>query len=196
MADGLGKEEQEALFFLTDAAHKMSRRIEDLEQMTSISRSDLHIQPIPLQTTVESIRYELNARVEAAQAQLEVGILPETLRADRKLFECALRAVLHNALESGVSGRPLTIKVSAQTDDQWISISVSDNGCGIPAGSHQRIFRPFYRLSENNDGSGMGLSMCVRAMERHGCRVSVDSREGEGSRFTLHFPQREPGMYE
>lgn len=196
MAQGLSKEEQEALFFLTDAAHKMNRRIEDLEQMASISRSDLHIQAISLQTVVEGIRYELSSRLEAVKAQLEIGVLPPVLRADRKLFECALRAVLHNALESAVSGRPLQIKVFAETDEHWCRISVSDNGCGIPAGSHQRIFRPFYRLSDNTDGSGMGLSMCVRAMERHGGRVSVDSSEGEGSRFTLHFPQREAGMYE
>lgn len=196
MAQGLSKDEQDALFFLTDAAHKMNRRIEDLEQMASISRSDLHIQAISLQTTVEGIRYELSSRLEAVKAQLEIGVLPPVLRADRKLFECALRAVLHNALESAVLGRPLQIKVFAETDEHWCRISISDNGCGIPAGIHQRIFRPFYRLSDTKDGSGMGLSMCVRAMERHGGRVSVDSNEGEGSRFTLHFPQREAGMYE
>lgn len=195
LASGLGKEEHEALFYLTDSAHKMSRRIEDLEQMTSISRSDLHIRPIPLQAAVESLRYELNAALEAVKAQFEIGSLPDTLMADRKLFEYALRAVLNNALESAAPGRPLHIKVSSEVDEHWLRITVSDNGCGIPAGSLQRIFRPFYRLSDNHDGSGMGLSMCARAMERHGGRVSVDSSENSGSRFTLHFPQREQGMY-
>lgn len=195
LGDSLGNEEQEALYYLTDSAHKMNRRIEDLERMAAISRSDLQIQSLSLQAMVESVRHELSSALEMAGGQLVVNTLPQSLMADRKLFEHALKAVMQNAIESAVADRPLKIEIFSESDEQWLRIIVTDNGCGIPADSLQSVFRPFYRLSKNSDGSGMGLSVCVKAMERHGGRVSVESKENQGSRFTLHFPQREQGMY-
>lgn len=195
LGDSLGAKEQEALYYLTDSAHKMNRRIEDLERMAAISRSDLQIQSLSLQTLVEGVRHELGPALEPARGQLVVRTLSDSLIADRKLFEYALKAVLQNAIESAVPERPLQIEIYSESDEQWLRIIVSDNGCGIPADSLQSIFRPFYRLSKNSDGSGMGLTICVKAMERHGGRVSVESKENQGSRFTLHFPQREQSMY-
>ena len=72
-----------------------------------------------------------------------------------------------------------------------VQIEVADEGLGIPASETQRIFEKFYRIgrseTQGRRGSGVGLALVKHITEAHGGRVSVDSRPGEGSRFTLHL---------
>lgn len=109
---------------------------------------------------------------------------------DRGAIVDAIVNLLANAYKYG--GDPRTIEVSAQSDDKMARIGVKDNGQGIPHREHKRIFLKFYRvddkLTRRQDGSGLGLSIVQHHLRAHRGKVEVESKEGEGSRFTIALP--------
>jgi signal transduction histidine kinase len=82
--------------------------------------------------------------------------------------------------------------VTARRVGGEVSIEVADEGIGIAPREHERIFEKFYRIgrseTQGRRGSGVGLALVKHIVEAHGGRVTVDSRPGEGSRFTIHLP--------
>jgi two-component system, OmpR family, phosphate regulon sensor histidine kinase PhoR len=123
---------------------------------------------------------------------LDVALPPETLivRADRGAVSDALFNLLTNAFKYG--GDPPKISVRVQADAHEAQIIVKDNGAGIPASEHKRIFQKFYRfddrLSREREGSGLGLAIVKHVMKAHRGRVELDSTEGQGSAFALVLP--------
>ncbi len=116
--------------------------------------------------------------------------LPHVL-ADRHAMVDALVNLLSNAHKYG--GTPPVVRLRAHSAPGGdVCIEVSDNGPGIPRGEHRRIFDKFYRiddrLSRRRQGSGLGLAIVKHVVLAHGGRVQVDSREGQGSRFTILLP--------
>jgi signal transduction histidine kinase len=83
------------------------------------------------------------------------------------------------------------IAVTVKNNEFYITVSISDNGTGIPPEKLPLIFEPFYRCAEKNEkhsGSGLGLTFCKKIMESHNGVINVSSREGEGTTFVLTFP--------
>jgi signal transduction histidine kinase len=112
--------------------------------------------------------------------------------------EVQLTQLLQNLIANAVKFRgdaPPVVRVTAQPNEgEWI-FSVQDNGIGIPPEQQDRIFRLFQRLHTQRErpGTGIGLAMCRRIVERHGGRIWIESRSGEGStfRFSLPMPREE-----
>jgi signal transduction histidine kinase len=102
----------------------------------------------------------------------------------------ALANLLDNAIK--YSGDTKAIAVEAVVADGRLALTVADQGIGIPAAEHARIFEKFYRVgrseTQGRRGSGVGLALVRHVAEAHGGRVTVESRPGEGSRFTLWLP--------
>ncbi len=115
--------------------------------------------------------------------------LPE-LNLDANAIDRALSNLLDNAVKYSNGGDRIDISVEA--DDANVRISIRDRGIGIPRDEQQRIFERFHRVStglvHDVRGSGLGLSLVQHIMKAHGGRVTVDSKPGEGSTFTLHLP--------
>jgi signal transduction histidine kinase len=90
------------------------------------------------------------------------------------------------------SGDRRRLAVTARADGNRVAVDIADDGIGIPAGEAERIFEKFYRIgrseTQGSRGSGVGLALVKHIAEAHGGRVSVESRPGEGSRFTLYLP--------
>jgi two-component system sensor histidine kinase SenX3 len=99
-----------------------------------------------------------------------------------------------NLVENGVkySDPGAAVEVIARTDGAWVDIDVRDHGIGIPTPDLDRIFERFYRVdrarSRETGGTGLGLAIVRHVATNHGGNVSVTSREGYGSTFTLHIP--------
>jgi two-component system phosphate regulon sensor histidine kinase PhoR len=129
---------------------------------------------------------------EHRSIELAVELPPESLvvRADRGAVSDALFNLLTNAFKYG--GDPLTIKVFVEQTDRDVKVVVKDNGAGIPAIEHSRIFQKFYRvddrLSREREGSGLGLAIVKHVMKAHKGRVELDSTPGNGSAFALVLP--------
>jgi signal transduction histidine kinase len=105
-----------------------------------------------------------------------------------------INQVLHNLLENAVAytGRGGTITVAAAKQGDWVEVSVSDTGEGIPAGDLPNIFERFYRVDRSRaratGGSGLGLTIARRLVEAHGGTITVQSELGKGSRFSFTLP--------
>lgn len=110
------------------------------------------------------------------------------VRHDPGALSQALLNLLVNAWK--YSAAPRRITVAARDEAAWVVIGVEDNGIGIPAREVKRIFEPFYRvLGAGSAGAGLGLAIVHRAVAAHGGTITVDSREGTGSRFTIRLPR-------
>lgn len=131
----------------------------------------------------------LRRRLDEAGAQVLRGRLPMVRMAAGPLGE-VLHAVLDNALTYRSPDRPLVISVDAtRHGDEWI-ICIEDNGVGIDRGYYERIFRVFERLRTDDEhhGTGIGLALARKVVERAGGRIWVNSEPGLGSRFFIALP--------
>ncbi len=136
-------------------------------------------------SAVGPVREYINASID-----VEMPDSLPTIRADRSALIDAIVNLLTNACKYG--GRPAKIRVSVQSSGGKLRLSVEDNGSGIPAGEHSRIFQKFYRaddrLARAQEGSGLGLAIVKHVVRAHRGKIELRSEPGQGSRFTLILP--------
>lgn len=117
----------------------------------------------------------------------EFPAMEPLLLCDENQIQQALVALCVNAVEAMPGGGSLTVSVAE--NEETISVTMSDTGAGIPKSDIPHVFEPFFTTKENGQGVGLGLSVVYGIVERHGGKISVDSALGQGTTFTLTFPQ-------
>jgi signal transduction histidine kinase len=191
----LDDEGREFLEHIRQATRHMGALIDDLLSYSRLERRELLLANQPLAAAVELVLSGYRQELTAAGAELEVRIDPELgARADAQGLSLALRNLVDNAIKFSRASAPPRIVIEAGRRDGGIELSVRDNGVGFDMKFHDRIFSIFQRLhrSEDYPGTGIGLAIVRKAMERMGGRVQAHSRPGEGATFTLHLPQADP----
>jgi signal transduction histidine kinase len=131
----------------------------------------------------------LDIRVRETHAQIDRESLPQ-VQADKTLVTQLFQNLLGNALKFTPAGRQPRIRLSvARRESAW-ELAVEDNGIGIKSEYAERIFKPFQRLHGRGEyeGTGIGLAICRKAVERHGGQIWVESQPGQGSRFKFTIP--------
>jgi CheY-like chemotaxis protein len=114
--------------------------------------------------------------------------LPE-VEADASQLTLVFRHLVENAIKFRAEDRPPEVRVSAETSETGLRLSVSDNGIGIDPQYAPRLFKIFQRLNgAKYPGAGIGLAICREIVERHGGRIGFDSEPGRGSRFHFTLP--------
>jgi two-component system phosphate regulon sensor histidine kinase PhoR len=111
------------------------------------------------------------------------------VRHDPRALEQALLNLLVNAWK--YSPAPKRIGLEVREQEAWVVVTVEDNGIGIPAGEVRRIFEPFHRVkgaSAGTSGAGLGLAIVHHVVKAHGGRITVATKEGVGSRFSIFLP--------
>jgi two-component system NtrC family sensor kinase len=111
------------------------------------------------------------------------------VKADQTSILQVIVNLLQNAIESMPDGGTLTVRTEA--DAEWVKFTLSDTGCGIPAGNLGRIFYPFF-TTKPGTGTGLGLAISQSIAEQHQGGIAVRSEVGKGSTFTLRLPRSEP----
>jgi len=174
-------------------AFRVSRIIDDLLDLSRIESEET---PPREPIYINLIMAEAVERVRSAAEQRHVTIVldepdpPVHVVGDRRQLVSAIHSLLENAVT--FSYEDGTVRVSGTQSDGEIRLSVSDTGVGIPTRDLERIFERFYRVdhgrSRSTGGTGLGLSIVRHVASNHQGRVEVDSREGEGSTFTLVLP--------
>jgi two-component system sensor histidine kinase SenX3 len=172
---------------------RVNRIIEDLLDLSRIEAEE-HPPREPLLASL--IMAEAVERVRSAAEQRNVKLLvdepepPVTLMGDRRQLVAALNSLLENAVK--YSDEDSSVEVFGLANGGWVELVVRDQGIGIPARDLERIFERFYRVdhgrSRQTGGTGLGLSIVRHVANNHQGLVHVDSREGEGSTFTLRLP--------
>jgi light-regulated signal transduction histidine kinase (bacteriophytochrome) len=131
----------------------------------------------------------LASAIREAQAEVERDKLPQILAAPTQLIQL-FQNLMGNAIKFREPGKRPHVKIGARKENgEWL-MSVSDNGIGIPSNQKDRIFQVFQRLHTRDTypGTGIGLSICKRIVERHGGCIGVESAEGQGSAFLFTIP--------
>ena len=185
---------------MAGAAARMRGLIQDLLAYSRVSTRERHPEPVPVQALLgELLEQDLEPTLTATGAQVEVQA-PHTVLADRGQLHHVLLNLLSNALKFTEPQRPARVQVSTRhvpaADDTPASvvIEVCDNGIGFDPAQTARIFQPFQRLHGRGryDGSGIGLAIVKKIVERHGGRIDVQSTPGVGSVFSVHLPAATP----
>ncbi len=132
----------------------------------------------------------LRSAAQEAGASITSDELP-TVLADRSQLMALFQNLVGNAVKFRSPDQPCRVHVGVQKKDGMWEFSVRDNGIGIPTDSFDRIFVIFQRLHarEKYAGTGVGLAICKKIVERHGGRIWVESRPGEGATFFFTLPE-------
>ncbi|NIP57030.1 MAG: hypothetical protein GWM92_17015 [Gemmatimonadetes bacterium] len=165
--------------------------IRDLLAYSRLSFEELRLQPVALEGVVSEALARVREEVDAADAEIDVeGALPEVLGHTSTLVQVLVN-LLANALKFVPAGRSPRVRVRGERRGDAVRLWVEDNGDGIPREQHERIFRVFERRPEDAErpGTGIGLAIVRRGMERIGGSSGVESAPGEGSRFWLELPR-------
>ncbi len=152
-------------------------------------------QPLDVTEVVEGALRRAKRQIEQAGFAVEVALepCPQRVLGNPRALQAALANLISNALKYGQPARWMRVAVqSAAAPPGEVQISVEDHGMGIAKSEQGRLFEPFFRSArvrrDQVEGSGLGLAVVRDVAEAHGGRVTVESRPGEGSRFTLHLP--------
>lgn len=163
---------------------RMGRLIDDILQLSRVSRHESKPQRVNMGQLARTIMEELNVRYPSHRAKV---IIPETLEieADPTLLAVILQNLLDNAMKFSTHNDAPQIELGVRSDGRPEVFFVRDNGVGFNMDSQSRLFKPFERLhtSEEFPGTGVGLATVQRAVVRHGGRVWVEAAEGHGATF-------------
>ena len=178
-------------------AFRVGRIIEDLLDLSRLEAEEApQHESTRLQAVVSGAVDQVRPAASLRQVEIEVAEVPRhwSVVGDRRQLVSALFNLLENAVKYSDPGS--AVEVRATTDGRIIAIEVRDHGIGIPSRDLDRIFERFYRVDQgrgrDSGGTGLGLSIVRHVAHNHDGDVLVDSREGEGSTFTLRLPA-EPG---
>ncbi|MCP2337202.1 sensor histidine kinase [Actinomadura rupiterrae] len=177
---------------------RLTNLVQDLMTLSRIQGEepldDLH--PVELDEVIDESLDRSQIRAGSKDIELIAGGRHGfRVRGDEELLVTALRNLIDNAVAYSPEHTRVVI-ATRQADDQHVEITVTDQGIGIPEGDLERIFERFYRVdparSRQTGGTGLGLAIVKHVTSKHGGEITVWSKEGSGSTFTLRLPLLNP----
>ncbi|RMD80550.1 MAG: PAS domain S-box protein, partial [Gammaproteobacteria bacterium] len=190
--DRLDEEGREFLRYLVDGARRMRELINDLLDYSRVERRGRPFARVSLERVLDEVLLALEPAIRESGAEVRREPLPE-LWAD----EAQMRQLFQNLLSNAIKFRgeaPPQVELSARPEADGFRITVADNGIGIAPEYAERIFLLFQRLHTQREypGTGIGLAICKKIVERHGGRIWVDTERPRGAAFHVLLPERPP----
>jgi signal transduction histidine kinase len=186
-AEQVGPEGKDYIRRIISASDRMDRLIQDVLTYSRVTRHELKLEAVDVEKLVDGI-LETYPQFHPPTAHIEVKRpLPRVLANEAALTQCFSNLV-GNAIKFVAQGVEPRVQIWAeQGDGGRVRVFVRDNGIGIEKEAHEKIFRIFYQLDRSYEGTGIGLSIVRKAMERMGGSVGVESEPGRGSTFCLEL---------
>ena len=181
--ENLDCQAQEYLGYITSSAVRMQTLVRDVLAYSRTGTSQQTQSEIDLNRLLETVQIDLRGIIEETEAEIVVEHLP-TVSVNPTEIGQLFRNLISNSIKFRSDRKP-HIKISSQRqDNQWL-FTVEDNGIGIEAEYREIVFQPFKRLhsQEQYSGSGIGLAICQKIVERHQGYIGVESQPGRGSTF-------------
>jgi len=189
--DVLDERGQDYLARMADSAHRGQQMINDLLELSRVTTQGKPFQKIELNQVIQDVLSDLEVNIEKSGGVVEVDDLP-AIEADATQMRQLFQNLIANALKFHKPETPpkVTISTNGDTSGQ-VQISVADNGIGFEEEFIERIFQPFQRLHGQSEfeGSGIGLSVCQKIVERHRGSIHVNAMLSEGATFVITFPR-------
>ena len=190
-ADRLDQEALEYIDFAVDGARRMDRLVHDLLEYTQAVHmdDDSPICPVDVQLIFDQAVANLHASIEESGAIITQGALPVIVWRETHAMQ-VMQNLIGNALKYRRNGQAPIIHVSAESSGKVWQFAVRDNGIGVDAQYHERIFGIFKRLHGNDkyEGTGIGLAICQKVIERNGGKIWIESALNHGSTFYFTCP--------
>jgi signal transduction histidine kinase len=187
----IDSDSNEFIGFIENGALRTQNMINDLLSFSRITTKGKPFEKCKLREAADCSMSNLKLAIEDSGAQIKVGFLPE-VNADFYQMIQLFQNLIGNAIKYKSKSFPRIEIKSRRENEEWL-ISVSDNGIGIDHQYFDRIFQIFKKLhtKDEYEGSGMGLAICKKVVERHGWRIWVESEEKKGSVFYFAIPIKE-----
>ncbi len=190
-ADRLDQEALEYIDFAVDGARRMDRLVHDLLEYTQAVHmdDDSPIRPVDVQLIFDQTVGNLHASIEESRATITNSKLPVIVWRETHAMQ-VMQNLIGNALKYRRNGQAPIIHVSAESSGKIWQFAVRDNGIGVDAQYHERIFGIFKRLHGNDkyEGTGIGLAICQKVIERNGGKIWIESVLNHGSTFYFTCP--------
>lgn len=189
-ADRLKPEEKEYLQRIRASSSRMDQLIRDVLNYNQMVKSELPIQPVEVEPLLRSI---IQSYPQFAPAHADIcldGAFPTVLGNQAGLTQC-FSNLLANAVKFVAPGTRPSVRIWAQEVQGKARIWIQDNGIGIPRDAQNKIFRMFQKMHAESEypGTGMGLAIVRKAVQRMGGQAGLESEPGKGSRFWLELPK-------
>ncbi len=195
----LGDKGKDYLARMLNAADRMSSLLNDLLELSRVTSKGRPFERVDLGAVVREVLTDLEVALQESGGVVEVGDLP-SIDADSTQMRQLFQNLLSNALKFRSDVRRPLVTISAESPvqagsggDSRCRLVVRDNGIGFDAKYSSVIFEPFHRLHGRSEyeGSGMGLAICRKIVERHGGRIVAEGTAGEGATFVIELPTRQ-----
>jgi light-regulated signal transduction histidine kinase (bacteriophytochrome) len=187
----LDEKAEEYIHYAVDGASRMGHLIDDILEYSYVDREGRPSETVDMNQVFDQVVAGLRVMINGSGSILTHDPLP-TIIANRSQMLQLLQNLISNAVKYE-RGKPPRIHVSAKRkEEEWV-FSVKDNGIGIPQNQQERIFQMFQRLHtrEEYPGTGIGLAVAKKIVERHGGHIWMESKVGKGSTFFFSIPIEE-----
>jgi len=186
---------------MLNAAERMSDLINDLLMLSRVTTKARPFQSVDLAKIAGQVRSDLETRIEDVSGRVEINDLP-TIEADSTQMRQVMQNLIGNALKFHREDEPPFVRVEGnlheEDGEEMCELRISDNGIGFKEKYLDRIFTVFQRLHARDEfpGTGMGLALCRKIVERHDGEITAKSKPGEGSTFIITLPVHHAGEEE
>lgn len=192
----LDQDADEFIGYAVDGATRMQVLINDLLKLSRVGTRGKSFVSTDCGRVLDSALANLSVAVQESGAAVTWDAMPVVMGDDTQLIQL-FQNLIGNALKFRTAAEQPQIHVGARCVDGVWEFSVRDNGIGIAPEYFERIFVIFQRLHSKAEypGTGIGLALCKKIVERHGGRIWVESRSNEGTTFFFTIPDKESGSH-
>lgn len=178
------------LAFITSATERMNKLIQDLLELSRAGRAALKFENLQVVNIIKNVIDDLSLVISETNATISYSELPQ-IYADQTHITRVFMNIVNNAIKFQKTNNKPVIKIKHSKHNEWDIVTVADNGIGIDLKYKNEIFKPFKRLHAMTEyeGTGMGLAICHKIMDRHAGKITIDSQPEMGSSFHLWFKQ-------
>ncbi|CAN5472335.1 hypothetical protein BH23BAC1_BH23BAC1_20640 [soil metagenome] len=181
-------DDREILDMMATSIHKFKKTILDLTEITKVQKGlDDKTEPLSFKEVLEEVKTDLNPIIKESGA-----FINENLKIQQVSFSPNnLRSIFYNLISNAIKYRslhkPLEISINTYQENNFIVLSVSDNGLGISETNKPKLFSMFKRFHSHVEGTGIGLYVIKRILENNRGKIEFESKEGEGTIFKVYF---------
>jgi two-component system NtrC family sensor kinase len=189
---GQGAKDEKLITLVDSVIASVERCATIARRLLRFSRSEeITSKPLDLKETIIEVLSFLGKEAEYRSIKVSVDV-PESvsrIESDRSRLQEIFLNIINNAFAAVDDGGHLNISARAE-DEKFLSVTFTDDGCGIPEEDLGRVFEPFFSTKANRGGTGLGLSITSGLVQELGGRIEVQSKVGEGTSFIAHLPFR------
>jgi PAS domain S-box-containing protein len=186
----LEKSEKELLNLIGFSVARLKQTIVDLTEITKVQKdADIAVALVLFKEVLEDVKTDIHQLIEESGAQIHTTFEVAQINFAKKNIRSILYNLLSNAIKYRSPDRLVEIFIQTKIKDNFVLLSVRDNGLGIRQDQLDKIFMMFKRAHSHVEGTGIGLYIVKRIIENSGGKIEVNSQEGIGSTFTIYFNQ-------